>query len=137
MSSFSYDIEELAVLWRAAKAAEVDAQERRRQIEDEILGAVDVPPNLDGTMNVGAGPYKIKLVGRMNRKVDADLLQELAAEHGLAEHLSSLFRWKPEINATAWKHAADTITGPLLGAITTTPGRPSFSIEIKSTETKE
>lgn len=135
MSSFSYDIEELAVLWRAAKAAEVDAQERRRQIEDEILSAVDVPPNLDGTMNVGAGPYKIKLVGRMNRKVDADLLQELAAEHGLTEHLSSLFRWKPEINASAWKRAADTITGPLLGAITTTPGRPSFSIE--STETKE
>jgi hypothetical protein len=64
----------------------------------------------------------------MNRKVDADKLQELAAEHGLSEHLGSLFRWSADINAAAWKAAAPTITAPLLGAITTTPGRPSFSI---------
>ena len=65
----------------------------------------------------------------MNRKVDVDLLQEIAAEHGLEDHLGSLFRWKPELNVKAWQQADDSITLPLSGAITTKPGRPSFSIE--------
>jgi hypothetical protein len=55
----------------------------------------------------------------------------LAAEAGLSDHLGSLFRWKPEINATAWKQADNSITNPLLGAITSTPGRTSFSITFK------
>ena len=67
----------------------------------------------------------------MNRKVDIEKLQEIAADHDLTEHLSSLFRWKAEINSNKWKEAADSITQPLLGAITTTPGRPSFSITTK------
>jgi len=55
-------------------------------------------------------------------------VQEIAAEAGLTEHLSSLFRWKPEINMSAWKNADEKITTPLLGGITTTPGRASFTI---------
>jgi hypothetical protein len=66
--------------------------------------------------------------GRINRKVDADKLQAIAAEAGLTEHLSSLFRWKPEIAMSAWKAASPNITTPLLDAITATPGRPSFTI---------
>ena len=64
----------------------------------------------------------------MNRKVDSDKLQELAAENGLTEHLSTLFRWKPDIDAKAWKAADESITRPLMGAITTTPSRASFVI---------
>ena len=58
-------------------------------------------------------------------------LSKLAAEHGLTEHLSALFRWSADINAAAWKAASEAITAPLLGAITTTAGRPSFSISTK------
>lgn len=123
--------------WMEAKEAERLATEWRRDIEDKLAAQLGITETDEGSKTIDEPGYKIKVICRMNRKVDADLLQELAAEHGLTEHLSSLFRWKPEINASAWKHAADTITGPLLGAITTTPGRPSFSIETKSTETKE
>jgi hypothetical protein len=90
-----------------------------------------LPANLDGTSNFDRDGYAVKVVGRINRKIDSDKLQALAAEHGLADHLPSLFRWKPEINATAWKAAAATITQPLLDAITSTPGRPSFTITRK------
>jgi hypothetical protein len=83
---------------------------------------------LDGTVKHAIDGYVIKTEGRINRKVDAEKLQVLAAEAGLSEHLSSLFRWKPEINAKAWGAAADAVTQPLLGAITSTPGRPTFSI---------
>ena len=87
-----------------------------------------IPKDLDGTVKHAVDGYTIKTEGRINKKIDADKLQMLAAEAGLSEHLSSLFRWKPEINAKAWSSAADAVTGPLLGAITSTPGRPTFTI---------
>jgi len=114
-----------------AKQAEAHAVATRRDIEDTIKSLAEIPETLDGTQNLQTVGYTIKVVGRIDRKVDADLVQELAAEHGLTEHLSSLFRWKPEINSAAWKAADEAITGPLASAITAKPGRPSFQIIVK------
>lgn len=121
-------LDDLSIEWIAAKEAERVAVERRRQIEDKLLSLIGIAENLDGTEIANTGAYKIKVVGRLNRKVDGDLLQAVARENGLEAHLPSLFRWKPEINLTIWKAADKSITGPLLTAITTTPGRPSFTI---------
>jgi hypothetical protein len=125
------DIQALADEWLAAKAAESAAIAKRRKIEDDLVKALEVPETLDGTVNHKHGLYVVKVEGRINRKVDAEKVQELAAEAGLSDHLSSLFRWKPEINMTVWKQTSPEITTPLLGAITSTNGRPSFSIAIK------
>ena len=114
--------------WIIAKKAETEAVERRRQIEDELVQMLAIDPQYDGTTFIETEKFKIKVVSRLNRKVDSEKAQEIAAEHGLTEHLSSLFRWKPEINMSAWKAADQSITEPLLDAITTTAGRPSFSI---------
>ena len=114
--------------WLDAKTAEKDAMELRREIEDQLVADLGIAKTLDGTQNVEADGYKVKIVGRLDRKVNSDKLQDLAAEYGLTEHLSSLFRWKPEINASAWKSADPRITEPLLDAITSTNGRPSFTI---------
>lgn len=125
------DLNALSSLWLAAKQAEADATADRRKIEDRIKSLVGVAENLEGTEIVSPDHYTIKIVGRIDRKVDSDKLQELAAEYGLSDHLSSLFRWKPEINMTAWKAADEAITKPLAAAITAKPGRPSFSITPK------
>jgi hypothetical protein len=125
------DIQALADEWLAAKAAESAAIAKRRKIEDDLVKALEVPDTLDGTVNHKHGLYVVKVEGRINRKVDAEKVQELAAEAGLTDHLSSLFRWKPEINMTVWKQTSPEITTPLLGAITSSNGRPSFSIAIK------
>jgi plasmid stabilization system protein ParE len=122
-------LSDLSAQWIAAKDAEKAAQEERRLIEDRMLSLIGLPEAFDGTENAAAPGYKIKLVGRLNHKIDSDKLQEIAAENGLTDHLSSLFRWKPEINVRSWKAADESITTALLEAITTTPGRPSFSIE--------
>ena len=114
--------------WLDAKAAEKKAMDERREIEDQLVADLGIPKTLDGTQNVEADGFKVKIVGRLDRKVNSDKLQDLAAEFGLTEHLSSLFRWKPEINASAWKSADPRITEPLLDAITSTNGRPSFTI---------
>jgi hypothetical protein len=114
--------------WLVAKAEEKKAMDERRSIEDKLVLSLGIPKTLDGTQNVEVEGYKVKIVGRLDRKVNSDKLQDLAAEYGLTEHLSSLFRWKPEINASAWKSADPRITEPLLDAITSTNGRPSFTI---------
>lgn len=106
--------------WLDAKRAEQEAVERRRAIEDELLALGEIK---------SAGPYKVSVTQRMNTRIDADALQELAIENGLHDHLSTLFRWKPELNKKAWDATDEAITRPLLDAITTTPGRPSFSIK--------
>lgn len=124
------DIATLSAAWLIAKQTETDATINRREIEDQLAQLASVRADLDGTETVEAGQYTVKIVGRIDRKVDADKLQEIAIEHGLMDHLSSLFRWKPEINATAWKQADPAIVRPLSDAITAKPGRPSFKITI-------
>lgn len=121
----------LAEQWLAAKEAEKTAIAERRRLEDEMVKLLNIPKDLDGTKNFEVDGIAIKIVGRLDAKVNSDKLQDLAAEHGLTQHLSTLFRWKPEINAAAWKSADSEITTPLLDAITTTNGRPSFTISIK------
>ena len=119
---------DLYAAWIAAKEAERQATETRRAIEDKILLLTALPSAFEGTKTVKADEYKIKVVGRFNRKVDSEKLQDIAAEHGLTNYLPHLFRWLADINKAAWEAADAKITTPLLGAITTTPSRPSFTI---------
>lgn len=131
----SQELDTLAAQWADAKQDEAIAVARRRTIEDRLVELLEIPETKEGTTNAATEQgWAIKVVGRMNRKVDTERLQELAAEHGLSEHLASLFRWSADINAAAWKAAAPTITAPLTGAITTTPGRPSFTITRKESK---
>ena len=122
------DMNELAQMWLRAKQVEKDAIEDRRDIEDHIKKLARISENLDSTETVEPGQYVIKIAGRIDRKVDGEKVQELAAEFGLTDHLAKLFRWKPELNMAIWKATDATITGPLAGAITAKPGRPSFKI---------
>ena len=122
------DMNELASMWLEAKAQEEDATADRRDIEDHIKKLATIAENLEGTETIEPGRFEIKIVGRIDRKVDGDKVQELAAEFGLTDHLAKLFRWKPEINMAIWKAADESITKPLAGAITAKPGRPSFKI---------
>ncbi len=119
----------LVQAWLDAKQAEKEAQQSRRAAEDALLDELGLRNHFDGTENREVEGYKVKVTARQNRRIDADKLQEVALDAGVHDHLSSLFRWKPEINAKAWSAADESITRPLLEAITTTPGRPSFVIE--------
>lgn len=114
--------------WLTAKSEEAAAVSRRREIEDALVETLRVDTTSEGTSTTKVDGYKVRVTTRLGRKVDGDLLQEIAAEHGLSDHLPELFRWKPEVSIKAWKNADESITRPLLGAITTTPGRPGFQI---------
>ena len=112
--------------WINAKEAERAATERRRAIEDEMAKHIDA--TAEGVVNFAHEGYKIKVTIRMDRKVNGDLAKEIAASNGLDTYLWTLFRWKPELNLSAWKGTTSNITGAFADAITTKPGRPSFEI---------
>ena len=122
------DLDTAAAEWLTAKETERLAVERRRALEDHIVSLIGLPENFEGTENSDTGRHRIKIAGRMNRKVDAEKIQEIAAENGIEDLLPALFRWKPEINTAVWKTLPEATTRPLLGGITTQPGRPSFTI---------
>lgn len=128
-------MEQMAAEWLEAKEAERVAIEKRRDLEDAMRKAASIRDDVEGTETLALEGFRVKVVGRIDRKVDADKVQELAAEFGLTNHLSTLFRWKPEINMAIWKSTDESITKPLAAAITAKPGRPSFTIE--PTTTKE
>ena len=114
--------------WMDAKSEEKAAQERRREIEDQLTELFELNEQDEGIQTFKPSDFICKITQRMNRKVDSDALQEIAAEHGLEDHIDTLFRWKPEVNLKAWKAADESITRPLAAAVTTTPGRPSYNI---------
>jgi hypothetical protein len=117
--------------WLEAKERERVAVADRRGFEDLMVKEFAIPENLDGTKTFTFDNIEIKIEGRITKKVDSDKLQDLAAEHGLTNHLQTLFRWKPEIAAAAWNKTDPSITTPLLDAITSTSGRPTFKITVK------
>ncbi len=128
MMHHQIEIQELAAAWHHAKEAETLAVEARRSIEDQITQLIGLDPQKEGTTTRNEGAFCVKITNRLTRKIDSDLVQEIAAENGLSLYLPSLFRWKPEINAVAWKGAPNDVTAVLSKAITTTAGRPSYSI---------
>jgi hypothetical protein len=121
-------LQQLSAEWLEAKDAERDATERRRLIEDEMVRLLDVKPTDENTRKVEADPFIIKIACRINRKVDGDLAQEIAAENDMQDHLALLFRWKPELSMAAWNGVGDNVKQVFARAITATPGRPSFTI---------
>ena len=124
-------LQHLAEAWMQAKEAERAAVERRREIEDQLRALANIRDDAEGVQSLDCGQWRMKITCRLDRKVDSDLLQQIAAEHGLSDHLSTLFRWKPEINMRAWDQSIPAITTALAGAITVKPGRPSFAIQPK------
>jgi len=124
----AYDIVALSSKWLELKNNEEIALTERRIIEDMLTEALRIEQSLEGVKTKKIDGLIIKVSVRIDRKVNSEQVQELAAEHGLSSHLPDLFRWTPAINMTAWKRADKAITEPLLDAITSKAGRPLYKI---------
>ena len=123
------NLSELCRKIQDAKAIEADARKERTKLELELVSLIGVADNREGTETATPDGYEVKITGRSNRTIDGDKLQELAREAGLSDHLSTLFRWKPEINLAVWRAADRAITDPLASAITAKPGKPTVTIK--------
>jgi len=125
------NLQTLSADWLRHKTDEEKSTTERRKIEDQMVKLLAIAENFEGTETAEPEGFVVKISGRIDRKVDGDKLQALAAEAGLSDHLATLFRWKPELNMAVWKTTDQAITKPLADAITAKPGRASFKITIK------
>jgi hypothetical protein len=123
------ELDKLICNWQSFKKMEAEAADERRLIEDQITKLIELQETFEGTKNIDTDlSFYMKVTGRMNRKVDSNLVQEIAAEEGFLDYIGDLFRWKAEVNVAIWKATEPRITQLLSQAITVSPGRPSFSI---------
>lgn len=126
----STEIISLTIKLYEAQNAEKKAKEHRMELENQMAKAIGMPDSWEGSMTNKVGNYKIKVSRRMNVKIDADRLNDLARENGLDAQLRTLFRWKPEIAKAAWDEAAPETIKALSPAIERTPGKASFAVEL-------
>ena len=113
--------------WVELKRREDEARVLRQALEERM--SEGIPDEWEGSKTWEDGPYKIKASRKFNRKVDGGRVRDISAQYGLEEYTNVLFRWKPEIDAKAWKGADETVTKLFSDAITTTPGKVGFVIE--------
>jgi hypothetical protein len=113
--------------WLELKRREDEARALRNALEVEM--SAGIPDDWEGSKTWEDGPYKIKASRKFNRKVDRNRVRDISAQFGLEEYTNVLFRWKPEIDAKAWKGADETVTKLFSDAITTTPGKVGFVVE--------
>lgn len=113
--------------WLELKRREDEARALRQALEARM--SEGIPDDWEGSKSWKDGPYKIKASRKFNRKVDGNRVRDISAQFGLEEYTHTLFRWKPEIDAKAWKGADETVTKLFSDAITTTPGKVGFVIE--------
>ena len=113
--------------WLELKRREDEAKALRQALEARM--SEGIPDDWEGSKTWSDGPYKIKASRKFNRKVDPVAVRKIADTYGMTDYIDVLFRWKPEIDAKAWKGADETITKLFSDAITTTPTKVGFSIE--------
>ena len=121
----------LLVEWRVAKQLEQEAVHRRREIEDQIKTFIGFDESREGNVALPFDGGRVIVTARLDRKVDGTLVRQLARAHNLDEYLHELFRWKAELELRAWKKAPEHITQIFAPAITTKPGRATFSLELE------
>lgn len=124
------ETEQLANAWIAAKEAELQAKDTRREIEEKLVSLVGVE-DLEGSKSFQRFNFNFKVVARPTEKVDIIALKEIALKNGTTEYLTKLFRWTAEINKGAWAATDIAITEPFEAAITKTLTRPTFTIKHK------
>lgn len=123
------NLSELSAKIIEAEKAAREAAQHVDKLKNEMVSLLGVGIEDEGAHSFNPDGYKITVTCKINRTVDGDKLQELAHEAGLFAHLQSLFRWKPSIDMKAWKSADESITAPLLSAITAKAGKPAVKIE--------
>lgn len=109
--------------WAKAKADELRAQARRREIEDEIAATLAKPVDFVGSQKLPGG---LTVSYSMTESIDREALLALGLDH---EVLTTFVRWKPELNKAAYKEAPERVRKAIESTITRKPARPSFSMK--------
>ena len=114
-----------------AKREEDKVKARRTALELEFASAIGVSDQWEGSKTNDFDEYKVTVSRKMNDKIDAVKLREVAALHDLEGALSTAFSWKPELSKKGWDALPEESRGYLSEAITRTPGKVGVTVKIK------
>lgn len=129
------DMQTLIDEWVELKQLEKDSAAQRRSIEAVVVEYLEINTDIPGTTKKETDTHKATIACRLDHKVNADLLQEIANENGVSNGvMANLFRWEPKLNVKAWQAAHDDIKKILSPAITVKPSKPSFKIDLLETK---
>ena len=121
------DLETLAVMWRAAKADEDDARERRIEIEQQILSHTGCRE--EGSQTHSAGSYKVSVTGKLSRKLDADKWEQI--KDRVPDALRPV-EYKPTLDTKGMRYLEQNepeIARVVAEAIETKPAKPAVQIK--------
>lgn len=116
--------EDAAADWMVAKNAEIAANKQRIEIEDELIVFLGNKP--EGATSHQIGPYKVTLTGRLNRKVDWDILDTLKIKDDLLP-----VKTKRELDVTGVKFLEEkepAVYKTLTKALTIEPAKTSVTV---------
>ena len=130
VNSTTEALDDAAIRWSCAKAAEQAANKERLAIEAEIAKLVGVAE--EGTTNAETAACKIKTVGKLTRSLDSEGLQ--ADWENLPDAIQKCFSWDAKLDTKAFR-ALESMRDDLIPAIskyiTTKPAKASISVEAK------
>ena len=124
------EINELVTKLYEAKQTEQAAKNVRTALEAELAQAIGVPEDWEGTKTNAVDKYKVTLTRKMNVKINAIRLRELAIINNITPVLDTCFRWKPELVKREWDKADDGVRTKLSEALEITPGKASFTVKL-------
>ena len=116
--------EDAAADWMDAKNAEIKANKDRIAAEEELIALLVVKQ--EGATSHQVGPYKITLTGRLNRKVDLDVLDTLQIPAELIP-----IKMKRELDVTGVKYLENNepeLYKTLCAALTIEPAKTSVTV---------
>jgi hypothetical protein len=122
-------IEDLAIEWLAAKAAETKAIERRRNIDAMLVDAMVIDGD-EGTMSEKYPTLKVSVTKKLTRTVDTDALT--AAWDHLPEKAREAFKWKADLDIKkmrAIQDVAPNLYAELAQFVTTKLASPAVKVE--------
>ena len=114
-----------------AKREEDKVKARRTALELEFASAIGVSDQWEGSKTNDFDEYKVTVSRKMNDKIDAVKLREVAALHNLESALSTAFSWKPELSKKGWDSLSEEARNHLSAAITKTPGKVGVTVKLK------
>lgn len=130
VNSTTEALDDLAIRWSRAKAAEQAANKERLAIEAEIAQLVGVAE--EGTTTAETAAFKIKTVGKLTRSLDSESLQ--SDWDTLPDAIQKCFSWDAKLDTKAFRaleSMRDDLIPTISKYITTKPAKASIIVEAK------
>lgn len=118
------NVADVASDWMDAKNEETAANKRRLEIEEELL--FHLTAKTEGSESHQVGPYKVTLTGKLNRKIEWDMLHKL----GIPENMLPL-KHKPELDLKGLRYLESNepeIYKTFCKAMTIEPAKTSVTV---------